>query len=77
MSEPLTPQEEEAFNALGGLMTQKSDTWEPAAMRATLDGEDVTAVVAVNRQGDSVEAIPMAIMVNNDLLARLEPSPEP
>lgn len=71
----LTDDETEGFNTLGGLLARLSQNWEPALMRGYLDEKPVAVVVAVDRSEEKgpVNVQPVAIMLNPDLLSRLEP----
>lgn len=48
-----------------------------ALMRAEFDGEDVAVVIRFREEEHSVEATPIAVLINQNIFDRLVPPPDP
>ena len=75
----LTSEEGEGFNDLMGFATGSTleelpDGMRVGLMRARLDGEDVALVILAksDNQDGSTDLSPLALLMNDDLFARIE-----
>jgi hypothetical protein len=73
MTHPLTAIETDGLDTLTDLLGGAFADARPALLRAELDGREVAVVVAVTQAADDGDyrLDPLAILVDDDLLARL------
>jgi hypothetical protein len=73
MTTPLTSPETTRFDTLIGLLGNHFTNARPALLRAELDGREVAVVVAVTEDGEDFVMDPLAVIVDDELNARLAP----
>jgi hypothetical protein len=73
MTHALTDRETDRFEQLIDLLADRFVNARPALLRTELDGREVAVVVAVTEDGEDFRLDPLAVLVDDELNARLTP----
>lgn len=77
MHAELTEVEKVHFAELTDLLAGQYSNAEPALIRASLHGRDVSVVASVQFEGDQVHVAPVAVLVDPEMFEQLLPPGEP